>query len=176
MKPTESPGCAELAPQLDLVAFDRAKHVARRKISLMRALNPIAILREVQRVLALAAEELDVDVPAAGEVGSRGGTSRQVSGCASGKAPHAGGPPRSSRPPACIIHAVMETEVEPASAAAPRPPRPPPPPPPERDPRFGGGQLLRHFFTGDVQLRRIPGNRQRRTAVAESPAARARRS
>src|SRR6202035_3481096 len=66
-------GCAELASQLDLIPLDGAEHVSRRKISLVRALNPIAILRDVQRVLALAAEELDADVPAAAEVGCRGG-------------------------------------------------------------------------------------------------------
>jgi len=67
-------GLAMLAPQLDLIAFDRAKNVARRKLSLMGALNPIAVLSEIQRVLALAAEELEADVPAAGEIGSRGGS------------------------------------------------------------------------------------------------------
>src|SRR5260370_21981764 len=70
-------GLAELAPQLDLIPLDCAEDVTRGKISLMRALNPVAILRQVQRVLALAAEEFDVAVPAAGGLGSwRGGRGR----------------------------------------------------------------------------------------------------
>src|SRR5215471_21607261 len=53
------------AAHLHLIPLDRAVEVPHRKISLVRALNVIPILLDEQRVMALAAEELDRDIPPA---------------------------------------------------------------------------------------------------------------
>src|SRR5579885_1117519 len=56
------------AAQLDLVALNRAEDIPHAVISPMRALDAIAVLFQIEGVAALAAEELDVDIPAAAQV------------------------------------------------------------------------------------------------------------
>src|SRR5688572_19922870 len=47
------------APKLHLIAFDCSFHVAHREFTLMRSTDPVAVLFDEQRVIPLAAEELD---------------------------------------------------------------------------------------------------------------------
>jgi len=150
------------APQRHLVPFDHADQVANGEVPLVRALNPVAILLDVQAVLAAAAEELDVDVPAPAEV--RGGSG------------HLGRPRRTRARehfmqtagddlvlarlhlPGRDRHACRPGRKRRASAVAADARA-------ERDPRLRPGELLGQFLAGHVQLRGVPQDLQRRALV-----------
>jgi hypothetical protein len=56
------------AAQRHLVPFDHSHQLAGREVAAMRALDPVAVLFDLERVLAPAAVELDLDIPAAADV------------------------------------------------------------------------------------------------------------
>src|SRR6185312_13731242 len=71
---------AHVAIDMDFIAHDRARKITRHKISLVSARQPIALLLDVQRMIPGPGRELDLYIPAAGEISGRSGGRRGTLG------------------------------------------------------------------------------------------------
>src|SRR6202050_3751655 len=150
-----------VAAKFYLAAFDSALHVAHGEVALVRAVDAASVLLQEQHVLALAAEELDVDVPASAEIrfrrsrlGSRAALYREHFGDAVGhdlivaRLHHPGGYRNRGLP-------VIGLSPVPAAALAAA----------ECDPGLRTGQFFGYFLANNMQLSGIPTDYQRRAVI-----------